>query len=87
MYNKDVQTTAIETDSQGEDEDDLRERILRERDLEAERIARDKELEEESVQLEKDIEQEIRGIDFGHFIICVLNCCGLQNFLRKNGPA
>jgi len=61
VYNKEVQTTAVETDSPGDDEEDIRERILRERDLEAERIARDKELEEESVQLEKEIEQEIRG--------------------------
>jgi len=62
VYNKEVQTAAIETDSPGNDEDDIRARILRERDLEAERITRDKELEEESVQLEKEIEQEIRGL-------------------------
>ena len=55
-----MQTTAIETDSPGADEDEIRERI-REQDLMAERIVRDKELEEESVQLEKEIEQEIRG--------------------------
>lgn len=61
IYNKEVQTTAIETDSHTIDEDDIRERFLRERDIETERIARDKELEEESVQLEKEIEQEIRG--------------------------
>ena len=43
-------------------EEEIRERILREREVaEAERIARDKELEEESIQLDKEIEQEIRG--------------------------
>ncbi|KAF8075085.1 cytoplasmic dynein intermediate chain [Lyophyllum atratum] len=61
-YNKEVQTTAIETESPGEYEEDLRQRILRERDIEAERLARDKELEEESVKLELEIEQEIREL-------------------------
>lgn len=61
VYNKEVQTTAVETDSQAIDENEIHDRFLRERDLEAERVARDKELEEESVQLEKEIEQEIRG--------------------------
>lgn len=43
-------------------EDEIRQRILREREAaEAERAQRDKELEEESVQLDKEIEQEIRG--------------------------
>lgn len=75
MYNKDVQTTAIETDSPGDDEHDIRERILRERELEAERIAHDKELEEESVQLEKEIEQEIRGwsISFACMILVLIH--------------
>lgn len=61
IYNKEVQTTAIETDAPSFSEDDIRQQIQRERDLEVERVARDKELEEESVQLEKEIEQEIRG--------------------------
>lgn len=44
-------------------EEELRQRIMREREAaEAERAARDKELEEESVQLDKEIEQEIRGM-------------------------
>jgi dynein intermediate chain, cytosolic len=80
MYNKDVQTTAIETDSPGDDEHNIRERVLRERELEAERIARDKELEEESVQLEKEIEQEIRGwsISFTFMILVPIHLV-LQN--------
>ncbi|KAF5373244.1 hypothetical protein D9615_007436 [Tricholomella constricta] len=61
-YNKEVQTTAIETESPDDYEDDLRQRILRERDIEAERLARDKELEEESVKLDLEIEQEIREL-------------------------
>ena len=80
MYSREVQTTAIETDSPADIEDDIRERILRERDLEAERIARDKELEEESVQLEKEIEQEIRGsCAMVVFVICNLNHYVVQN--------
>jgi predicted ATPase with chaperone activity len=61
IYNKEVQTTAIETEPSVEYEEELRQRIYRERDLEAERAARDKELEEESVKLDEEIEQEIRG--------------------------
>jgi hypothetical protein len=61
IYNKEVQTTAIETEPSVEYEEELRQRIYRERDLEAERVARDKELEEESVKLDEEIEQEIRG--------------------------
>ncbi|KII85823.1 hypothetical protein PLICRDRAFT_115348 [Plicaturopsis crispa FD-325 SS-3] len=62
IYNKEVQTTAIETDDTANPEDAIRQRLLKERDLEAERIARDKELEEENVKLEKEIEQEIREL-------------------------
>ena len=44
------------------DEEEIRQRILREREAaEAERVARDKEMEEESARLDKLIEQEIRG--------------------------
>lgn len=46
----------------GPSEEDLRQRVLREREAaETERTSRDKELEEESVQLDKEIEEEIRG--------------------------
>lgn len=62
IYNKEVQTTAIETETPHVSEDEIRQQIMRERELEAERIAQDKELEEESVQLEKEIEQEIREL-------------------------
>ncbi|KAG5721336.1 Cytoplasmic dynein 1 intermediate chain 1 [Termitomyces sp. T112] len=62
-YNKEVQTTTIETDERPEDyEEALRQRILREHDLEKERLAREKELEEESVKLDLEIEQEIREL-------------------------
>ena len=45
------------------DEEEIRQRILREREAaEAERVARDKEMEEESARLDKLIEQEIRGV-------------------------
>ncbi|KAF9462959.1 dynein intermediate chain [Collybia nuda] len=62
IYNKEVQTTAVETDTPRFDEDELRQRVYREKEFEAERAARDKELEEESVKLEKEIEQEIREL-------------------------
>ena len=49
-------------------EEEIRQRILREKEVEAERIARDKELEEESVKLDQEIEQEIRGMKIQIFI-------------------
>ncbi|GLB41702.1 putative dynein intermediate chain [Lyophyllum shimeji] len=61
-YNKEVQTAAIETESPADYEEELRQRIQREREIEAERLARDKELEEESVKLDLEIEQEIREL-------------------------
>ena len=61
IYNKEVQTTTIETGSPDAYEEEIRQRVMKERDLEAERVARDTELEEETVKLEKEIEQEIRG--------------------------
>jgi dynein intermediate chain len=62
VYNKEVQTTAIETESPDSFEQEIRIRILKEQDAEAEHAARDKELEEESIQLDKEIEEEIRGM-------------------------
>jgi dynein intermediate chain len=62
IYNKEVQTSAIETDSLDDYEEEIRRRILKEQDAEVEQAARDRELEEESVQLEKEIEREIRGV-------------------------
>jgi dynein intermediate chain len=67
IYNKEVQTTAIETESPDVYEEEIRQRILREQHAEAEQAARDKELEEESVQLDKEIEREIRGVLFRSF--------------------
>lgn len=62
IYNKEVQTTAVEPEAPSFSEEDIRQQILREREREeADRLARERELEEESVQLEKEIEQEIRG--------------------------
>ncbi|KAG2129234.1 WD40-repeat-containing domain protein [Suillus bovinus] len=46
IYNKEVQTTAIETETPRVSEDEIRQQIMLERELEAERIAQDKELEE-----------------------------------------
>jgi dynein intermediate chain len=62
IYNKEVQTTFVETEPSPDYEGELRQRIMREREAEAEQAARDKELEEESVKLEQEIEQEIRGM-------------------------
>lgn len=63
IYNKEVQTMSVETEPSPDIEEQIRERILREkeRELEVER-AREKELEEESVKLDKEIEQEIREL-------------------------
>lgn len=63
MYNKEIQTTAVETETPVIDEEDIRQRVLREREreAEAEQAARERELEEESVRLDKEIEEVIRG--------------------------
>jgi hypothetical protein len=69
LYNKEVQTAAIETETDLQNiEEEIRQRILREKEVEAERIARDKELEEESVKLDQEIEQEIRGMIITSFL-------------------
>ncbi|KAA1468779.1 WD40 repeat-like protein [Dentipellis sp. KUC8613] len=61
-YNKEIQTANFESDSSLPSEDEIRQRVIRERDaIDAERL-REKELEEESVQLDKEIEQEIREL-------------------------
>ncbi|KAI0060930.1 WD40 repeat-like protein [Artomyces pyxidatus] len=61
-YNKEIQTADFETPENVSPEEEIRERVAREREaLEAER-AREKELDEESVQLDKEIEQEIREL-------------------------
>lgn len=61
-YNKEVQTMTFEEEEEAAvpSEEEIRERIIRERDAaEAERV---KELEELSEQLDKEIELEIRGL-------------------------
>ncbi|RPD64262.1 dynein intermediate chain [Lentinus tigrinus ALCF2SS1-7] len=62
IYNKEVQTMEIETEpTPGTTEEEIRERILREREVaEAERLAHEQELEAESKQLDEEIAQEIR---------------------------
>ncbi|KAG6334603.1 hypothetical protein ID866_4479 [Astraeus odoratus] len=62
IYNKEVQTTAVEVEAPEVSVEDIRQQIQREREIEAERVAREKELEEESIQLDKEIEQEIREL-------------------------
>ncbi len=53
----------IETEpTSGVTEEEMRERILRERDAEAERLAHEQQLEAESKQLDEEIAQEIRGM-------------------------
>ena len=53
----------IETQPAAASEEEIRERILREREAaEAERIAHEQELEAESKQLDEEIAQEIRGM-------------------------
>ncbi|RXW20680.1 hypothetical protein EST38_g5183 [Candolleomyces aberdarensis] len=62
IYNKEVQTTAVEEHSAQDYEEEIRQRILREREAEAEKLAQEKELEEENVKLDQEIEQEIREL-------------------------
>ena len=63
IYSKEVQTMAMDDDEVPHNiEEEIRQRIMREKDnMEAERV-REKELEEESVKLDREIEQEIRGM-------------------------
>ena len=52
----------IEAEPAAVNEEEIRERILRERDAaDAERLAHEQELEAESKQLDEEIAQEIRG--------------------------
>ncbi|KAI1793564.1 WD40 repeat-like protein [Ganoderma leucocontextum] len=61
IYNKEVQTMEIETEPVAVNEEEIRERILREREAaDAERLAHEQELEAESKQLDEEIAQEIR---------------------------
>jgi dynein intermediate chain len=62
LYNKEIQTSSVETETtpDGSDDDERFQRD-RDRDIEAERLARQKELEEESVQLDREIEAVMQG--------------------------
>jgi dynein intermediate chain len=77
IYNKEVQTTEVETESirQQEDEKDVRQRTTRDAEAEAEQLAREKELEEESAKLDRELEQEIKGAQdlvVAHCILIIL---------------
>ncbi len=63
IYNKEVQTTEVETEPirQQEDEKEVRQRTIRDAEAEAEQLAREKELEEESAKLDRELEREIKG--------------------------
>jgi dynein intermediate chain len=71
LYNKEIQTTSVENDTQTTDEDEMQERVLREREreLDVERAARERELEYESVQLDQEIEAVIRGAPRSSIVI------------------
>ncbi|EJF64142.1 WD40 repeat-like protein [Dichomitus squalens LYAD-421 SS1] len=61
IYNKEVQTMEVETEPAAATEEEIREQILREREVaEAERLAHEQELEAESKRLDEEIAQEIR---------------------------
>ena len=68
------------------DEEEIRQRILREKEAEVEKLAKEHELEEENAKLEKEIEQEIQG----KLAICIQMTLVLifrQSSLRKNALA
>ena len=63
-----MQTTAPEADTNLQNiEEQIRQRIMREKEFEAVNVAQDKELEEESVKLDQEIDQEIRGMIWSTF--------------------
>ncbi|KAF5338661.1 hypothetical protein D9611_012804 [Ephemerocybe angulata] len=62
IYNKEVQTTAVDEEPSQDWEDEIRRRIMQERELADAEKAREKELEEENVKLDQEIEQEIREL-------------------------
>ncbi|KAK0467267.1 WD40-repeat-containing domain protein [Desarmillaria tabescens] len=61
IYSKSVQTVEVETVPSAAFEEELRQRVLKEKEAEAEE-ALDQELEAESVKLDEEIEQEIQEI-------------------------
>jgi hypothetical protein len=69
LYNKEIQTADLESDSDRENDDAAHQRQQkdREREIEADRL-REKELEEESIQLDREIEEAIRGWCIRHVV-------------------
>lgn len=63
-YDKDVQTMEVQTEPSFPDEEEIRQRITREKEAEAERLAKEREFEAENEKLEQEIRQEIRGTIF-----------------------
>lgn len=59
VYNKEVQTAALEEDA-GPSIEEIREQLRQEYE-QAQQAQKDQELEEEAAKLDKEIEQEIRG--------------------------
>lgn len=61
IYSKSVQTIEVDAEPTPFMEDDLRQRVMRDRDREPDADALERELEAESIKLDEEIEQEIRG--------------------------
>lgn len=59
LYNKEVQTMAVETVSAGPSEEEIQQRIQAE--IESARIQREKDIEEENIQIAREIEDDVRG--------------------------
>lgn len=56
-----MQTAVIPEEKSIPNEEEIRQRINRERDAEVEKLAKERELEEENAKLEKELELEIQG--------------------------
>lgn len=79
VYNKEVQTMVVETETSSLPRSDSSERIMREREvMEEDREAEDRQLEQENAQLEKEIEQVIRGMH-----VCSSHLPQLNNTIRN----
>ena len=61
-YNKEIQTADIEPDPKTASNEDLRERVTRERESTVDHERPLEKLEEESAILDREIEEEIRGM-------------------------
>ena len=56
-----MQTVEVEVETNFPDEGEIRQRVIREKEVEAERLAKEREFEAENEKLEQEIRQEIRG--------------------------